>query len=153
MNELIRRNNYYSPAVFSTAFDDLLDGFFRTPAWFGKEQVSYPMNVVKIKKNGEITGCRLEYALAGFDKDEITLSLDGDVLRVEAEHKKEEQENESYQHNGIAYRKLSASYRLMDDADKDAITSGFKNGLLTITIPLKAKEEEKTPAAKRIEIE
>lgn len=151
MNELIRRNSHYSPAVFSTAFDDLLDEFFSTPAWFGKEKVSYPMNVVKIKKDGEITGCRLEYALAGFDKDEINLSLDGDVLKIEAEHKKEEQEDESYQHNGIAYRKLSAAYRLMDDADKDAITSDFKNGLLSITIPLKTTNE-KIPAAKRIEI-
>ena len=152
MNELMKRNNFYSPAIFSTAFDDMLDEMFKTPSWFGKEKVSYPMNVVTLKKDGEAIGCRLEYALAGFNKDEITLSLDGDVLKIEAEHKQESPENESYQHNGIAYRKLSASYRLMDDADKDTITSGFKNGLLTITIMLKGKDKE-IPPAKRIEIQ
>ena len=154
MNELIRRGSHYSPAIFSTAFDSMLDEMFNTPAWFGKEKVSYPMNVVTLSRNGEVTGCRLEYALAGFGKDDISLSLDGDILRIEAEHgQKEEGEfDEKYQHNGIAYRKLSASYKLMDDADRDNISSKFENGLLSITIMLKGNEQ-KALAPRRIEIE
>ena len=158
MFNLIHRNNY------PTAFDDLfptqmLDKFFDEvfdnedfkPTRWAKETSAYPMNVVSIKKDGKTVAKRLEYALAGFAKNEINVSLKNGVLTIEAKHNQSDSENETSEYNGISYKKMTVSYSLMDNADEDGITSKFENGLLSITIPLK-KEEPQINGSKRIDI-
>ena len=158
MFNLIHRNNY------PTAFDDLfptqmLDKFFDEvfdnedfkPTRWAKETSAYPMNVVSIKKDGKTVAKRLEYALAGFAKNEINVSLKNGVLTIEAKHNQSDSENETSEYNGISYKKMTVSYSLMDNADEDGITSKFENGLLSITIPLK-KEEPQINGSRRIDI-
>ena len=158
MFNLIHRNNY------PTAFDDLfptqmLDKFFDEmfdnedfkPTRWAKETSAYPMNVVSIKKDGKTVAKRLEYALAGFAKNEINVYLKNGVLTIEAKHNQSDSENETSEYNGISYKKMAVSYSLMDNADEDGITSKFENGLLSITIPLK-KEEPQINGSKRIDI-
>ena len=162
MNSLIRRNNntfntmidnLFAPtSMFEKAFDDMFNNEFFKPTRWAKESSIYPMNVVNVKKDGKTVAKRLEYALAGFEKNEIKLSLKNDILTIEAEHKQEADENETTEYNGISYKKMTLSYSLMDNADQDKITSKFNNGLLSITIPLK-KEEEPVDDSKYIDIE
>ena len=159
MFNLIHRNSNYP-----TAFDDLfptqmLDKFFDEmfdnedfkPTRWAKETSAYPMNVVSIKKDGKTVAKRLEYALAGFAKNEINVSLKNGVLTIEAEHNQNDSENETSEYNGISYKKMTVSYSLMDNADEDGITSKFENGLLSVTIPFK-KEEPQINGSKRIDI-
>lgn len=158
MFNLIHRNNY------PTAFDDLfptqmLDKFFDEvfdnedfkPTRWAKETSAYPMNVVSIKKDGKTVAKRLEYALAGFAKNEINVYLKNGVLTIEAKHNQSDSENETSEYNGISYKKMTVSYSLMDNADEDGITSKFENGLLSVTIPFK-KEEPQINGSKRIDI-
>ena len=163
-NGLIRRSNNSS---LSSVFDNLFaptsmiekvfgdmfdDGFFKPNRW-AKESSVYPMNVVNVKKDGKTVAKRLEYALAGFSKDEIKLSLKNDILTIEAEHNPVADENETTEYNGISYKKMTLSYSLMDNADQDGITNKFSNGLLSITIPLKKEEDEPADGSKYIDIE
>lgn len=150
MFNLIHRNNY------PTAFDDLFptqmfDNEDFKPTRWAKETSAYPMNVVSIKKDGKTVAKRLEYALAGFAKNEINVSLKNGVLTIEAKHNQSDSENETSEYNGISYKKMTVSYSLMDNADEDGITSKFENGLLSITIPLK-KEEPQINGSRRIDI-
>lgn len=158
-NGLIRRNNnnlgtmidkLFAPTdEFQKVFDVFNDEFFQPNRW---AKSSYPMNVISVKEKGKTIAKRLEYALAGFRKDEITLSIKDDILTIDAEHKQESDENEIPEYNGISYKKMSLSYALMENADQEKITCRFENGLLSITIPLK-KEDEPTNDFKRIEIQ
>jgi HSP20 family protein len=132
----------------NSAFDEIMNDFFGKPAyWVGKEK-TYPMNVVRIIKNDEVVAYRLEYALAGFNKEDIKISVNGNILKIEASMPKEiiddekEDDGEIIVYNGISYRDMSLSYKLMENADKKNITSKFENGLLKITIPAKVEAED-----------
>lgn len=149
MNDLIR-NNFSFPFINNSVFDEMINDFFEKPSTFliGKDKNTYPMNVITIKKNGEIVSYRLEYALAGFKKEEIKISISNNILKVEATHNSQKEENEdndtceTVYYNGISYRNMYASFKLMEDANCKKITSKFENGLLCITIPIKKEVEE-----------
>ena len=138
-------DNMFAPTSrIENMFEDLFnDDSFKPTRWAKKSSV-YPMNIVNVKKDGKIVAQRLEYALAGFKKNEIKISLKDDILTIEAEQQPETNENETVEFNGISYKKMTLSYSLMGNADQDSITSKFENGLLSITIPVKKDEE---PAA------
>jgi len=149
MTNLMKRNGFY-PMMNQSLFDDVMNDFFgKSTFWTGKEKLSYPMNVIRIIENEETIAYRLEYALAGFKKEDIKISISGDILKVEATHKNNENENEIVEYNGISYKDLISSFKLMKYADKANITSKFDNGLLLITIPSKVEVEE----SKLIDIE
>ena len=136
------------PMMDASFFDEIMNEFFEKPTrWIGKEK-NYPMNVVKIVENGEITAYRLEYALAGFSKKDIKISISGDNLQIEANHNnKENFDDNNYEivtYNGISYKSMKMTYKLMQDADKNKIVSNFIDGLLSITIPVKKENEYST---------
>ena len=161
MFNLVRRNqsnyptfdNMFAPTyMFDKFFDEVFDNDFFKPTRWAKESSTYPMNVVNVKKDGKTVAKRLEYALAGFRKEDINLSLKNGILTIDAEHKQDENKDETNEYNGISYKKMTVSYSLMDNADADRITSKFSDGLLAITIPLK-KEEPPVDDSKVIDIE
>ena len=160
MNNLIRRNSNSNPfdaflaptSLFNKMLDDVFNDDFFKPTRWAKETSMYPMNVVNVTKDGKTVAKRLEYALAGFKKDEIKVSLKDGILTIEAEHSPFENEGETTEYNGISYKKMSMSYTLTDNADDNAITSKFADGLLSVTIPLK-KEEPAVDCTKYIDIE
>lgn len=145
MTNLLTTRNHSFTLMNNSVFDEIMNDFFGKPScWVGKEK-NYPMNVIKIMNNGEVSAYRLEYALAGFNKNEIKISVNNNILKIEAIHnedKNEEDNCEIMAYNGIAYRNMSVAYKLMENADKKNITSKFENGLLKITIPAKVEVEE-----------
>lgn len=160
-NRNSNNNNNYSTAfdslfaptqMLGKFFDEVFDNEDFKPTRWAKETSAYPMNVVNVKKDGKTVAKRLEYALAGFAKNEISISLKNGVLTIEAEHNQDSNENETNEYKGISYKKMTVSYSLMDNADEDGITSKFENGLLSITIPFK-KEEPPVDDSKFINIE
>lgn len=146
MTNLMSRNQMF-PFINNKMFDELMEDFFGKPScWVGKEKPNYPMNVIRVIKNDEVVAYRLEYALAGFNKDDIKISVNGDVLKINVSMPKEvidEKEDEEFiVYNGISYRDMAMSYKLMENADKKNIKSKFENGLLKITIPAKVEKED-----------
>ena len=94
----------------------------------------------------------LEADLPGFDKKDIKLDLNGDVLTVSAErhseHEKEDKKG-NYIRCERSYGKYSRQYDVsMIDTDK--IAAKYENGVLKLTLP---KKEKLLPEAKTIEIE
>ena len=161
MMNLVRRNEedlFDGLLTPSRLFNEAIGTLFGNesiwnPNRWARESSLYPMNVVRVKKDGKSVAQRLEYALAGFTKDEIKVTLKDDTLLVEAEHKPEENKDEEAEYNGISYKKMSCQYQLTDDADKEAVACAFKDGLLTITVPFKKEEEKPVDEAKRIDIQ
>lgn len=148
MTNLMSRSRMF-PLMNNHVFDEMMNDFFGKPAyWIGKEKTNYPMNVIRIIKNGEIVAYRLEYALAGFNKEDIKISVTGNTLKIDASMPKqiideEDDDNgEVIVYHGISYRDMSLSYKLMENTDKKNITSKFENGLLKITIPAKVEVED-----------
>ncbi len=127
---------------FFSQFDSEDDG------GFNHTLPNFPKMNIKSHKE---KGWKIEMALAGYSKDEISINLEGGVLTVKG---KSEKENDDYTFlrdcRGITSQNFSQSFRLSEEIlDLKEISSKFENGLLTITIPLKA---EAIPEKRTIEI-
>lgn len=134
----------------TSVFDEIMEEFFKSPtSIIGKEKSSYPMNITKKVKDGEVISYQLTYALAGFAKEDIKITIKDDVLKIEAKHDSkttDETENDDEPivetvYHGISYKNMSMSFKLMNNVDKENITSKYENGLLEIIVPAKKEED------------
>ncbi len=93
----------------------------------------------------------MESELPGFEKDDISLDINGDYLVISAE-KKSECENKSDDGKYIRRERTCGTYKRsfgISDVNADEISAEYKNGILTIELPKKKPQE---PVAKRLEI-
>ena len=109
-------------------FDNLVNDFERRFS----NQISNNYPPFNIVKTGENT-FELEVAVTGFDKDEVTVEVDQNLLIVRGKKAKEEDERtRQYQHHGLASRDFYRTWTLAEYFEvKDA---SIKNGVLTIPL-------------------
>ena len=124
-----------SPRLVNHLFSDIEE-------LFRKDQVGVPYDIIAhTNENNEVDYVQIIWALAGYDKTNINVSVLGDKLDVSVT-KEDEQEDpkKQYWYRGITKRSLKSSFALLSAVDKGKINSQFKDGLLTVTLPLKQKE-------------
>jgi molecular chaperone IbpA len=111
---------------YSVGLDDI---FYRLHSYgMGSVNEAYPpYNLVK---ESEIKW-RIEMALAGWDKDEIEVSTESNVLLVRSKAAKSKGEEE-YMHRGVATRTFARGFNLSDDVEIGEVK--FINGMLTINL-------------------
>ena len=111
---------------YSVGLDDI---FYRLHSYgMGTANEAYPpYNLVK---ESEIKW-RIEMALAGWDKDEIEVSTESNVLLVRSKEAKSKGEEE-YMHRGVATRTFARGFNLSDDVEIGEVK--FINGMLTINL-------------------
>ena len=111
---------------YSVGLDDI---FYRLHSYgMGSVNEAYPpYNLVK---ESEVKW-RIEMALAGWDKDEIEVSTESNVLLVRSKTAKSKGEEE-YMHRGVATRTFARGFNLADDVE--VTTVDFKNGMLVINL-------------------
>jgi len=83
----------------------------------------------------------IEFALVGLDSEDISVSVSGQTLKIEAEAKQNDEASEFY-HKKISRRSVKKHFTLHESIDKDSIEAEYKNGLLRVKLPLE-KEEKK----------
>lgn len=105
-----------------------------------------PVNIVKEGENNYT----VEIAVAGYDEDEIDVTVEKNTLKVSGKKaEKDEKVERNYVYRGIAGRSFVRSFILADTVEvRDA---SLKNGILTVTlenvIP-EAKKPRKIPLLK-----
>jgi molecular chaperone IbpA len=83
----------------------------------------------------------LEFALAGFDKDEVSITVENGQLKVSGQRSEvEEDESVTYLHKGIAARKFSTVFNLPEYMEVEQAL--FSNGILEITLEKRIPEEK-----------
>ena len=82
----------------------------------------------------------LELAVAGFEKDEISVSQDNKKLIISAEKAKKDEETK-YLHKGIAQRKFTREYALWEFWNVKSVD--LNNGILYVVINREIPEEKK----------
>jgi HSP20 family protein len=116
-------------AVPSNFFSDFFEGVN-----FKSYNSSYPYNLYQIGDK-----VVLEYALAGFSKEDIKVKVEGDYLKVNVskpplDHSIDEMK---FINKGISFRELKGSWRISGNIDVDSIKTSFENGLLKVVMPMK----------------
>jgi HSP20 family protein len=81
--------------------------------------------------------------LPGFETDDVTISLSGRDLTIEADHEETEESGDArYVRRERTHRSLSRTVRLPDAVDEDAATAEYRNGVLTVTLPRETAEQD-----------
>jgi HSP20 family protein len=135
----------YNP--FDEAFDDLFRGFFVRP-------VSYeaPAGVaqfrVDVSENDKSYLLRAE--IPGVNKEDISVSIDGDTVAISAEVKSEKdaKNGERVLRSERYYGKVYRAFTLGQAVDESGTSAKYANGVLELTLPKKAAVQ-----AKRITIQ
>ena len=108
--------------------DKFFNNSIQTPAY-------PPYNVVKIDDDKIV----MEFAVAGFKKDDISITTEKNVLSIKAE--KSESEEKKYLHKGIAARKFSRAFTLPEYFE--VTDAWFEDGILYIDLIRNIPEEKK----------
>lgn len=131
---LLTKMNEGFPSVrglFNDFFDAdkfFLNGFLTNPSRYIPAT-----NVKETDKQFE-----LEVAAPGFDKQDFKVEIEKGVLRISAEKKQESKKNDKdYTRQEFSYSSFSRAFVLPDTADENQINAGYKDGVLTLTIPKK----------------
>lgn len=134
---IMKYNNLSSPFIFEgdifQRMFNLLEANHINDVW-----TSDPYDIYKDKDGNTL----IEFALVGLSEEDISVSVSGQTLKIEASSKKEDSEKTEVYHKKISRRSIKKSFTLHQNVDKEAITAEYKNGLLKITVPL-VKEERK----------
>ena len=110
-------------------------GFGMEPFWRGEVAwggAAPVVDVVEKDKEYEITA-----ELPGLDEKNIEVKLSDDVLTIKGEKKEEKEEKQKdYYLSERRYGSFQRSFRLPDGVDAEKIEARFKNGVLTLSLPL-----------------
>ncbi|MFG3259848.1 Hsp20/alpha crystallin family protein [Streptomyces sp. NPDC048172] len=133
------------PAHLPDVFDWIESGLTGIPLWRGVPGAH------DIRIEAELTedAYRVHAELPGLDPEkDIEISIDHDVLTLKAERG---ERTETTHHTEFRYGTLVRSTRLPAGARTDETTASYKDGILTVTVPLAGahKTPEKTVPVQR----
>ena len=122
--------NTLFPRTAIVGFDRMLDDL----SLLAKQTNDHypPHNIVK---TGE-SDYSIELAIAGFNKDELTLEVKDRMLTVTGEHNSEDRE---YIYRGISTKKFKKTFRLSEHVHVK--NADINNGILTIELKYTIPEE------------
>ena len=123
---------------------NILDNFFDDELfnWDVPERTVIP-NYDIIENDSEYL---IDFSLAGFTKEDVSLNVENDILTIEGERKANE--DIKYNRKTTFYGKFKKTFTLPEDVVADKIDASFENGILSIGIP----KNEKAKLSKSIEI-
>ena len=93
----------------------------------------------------------METEMPGFDKKDINIDINGDVLTLSAKHEantEDKTDSGKYIRRERTYGSYKRSFDLTG-VDTDNIAAQYQNGILTLTMP---KKQPEVPTARRLEI-
>lgn len=97
-----------------------------------------PYNVIKFSDDDYV----MEFAVAGFKKDNVSITTEKNVLTVKGEKEDPEfEKNSGYVHKGIAGRKFSRSFTLPEYFE--VVGAEMEDGMLLIKLERQIPEEKK----------
>ena len=128
-------------------FDVLFKNFFNNDSFFApalETKISHPVDIYETKE-----GLHFEIACTGLSKEDVSINIEGDILRVIYE---KDGENEidvtNYIHKGIARRSFNLGYKISSRFDLQNGDAQMDNGLLLISIPFAEQAKPKALAIK-----
>lgn len=130
---LVLRKNIFNQDPFINHFFDL-----REKPKASAQHRSINVDISEQEKHYELVA-----ELAGFDKSDISVSIEDNILSIKAEKKSKEPSSDE---KNIIRRErffgsLIRSFDLGENINEEEISATFKNGLLSLLLPKKIEEK------------
>ena len=131
MSSLISRGS-----LFDDFFRDVAPGFYVEPL-HGDPLPSAASINVDVEETDK--GYTVHAEVPGVNKEDIHVSLDGNVVTVRAEVKQQDSEtkDEKVLRSERYYGAVSRSFQLPQEVDAGAAKAKYENGILNLTLPKK----------------
>ena len=142
MNSLVTRGS-----LFDDFFKDIAPGFYVRP--LHGDGVPTPSQI-KVDVKETDGGYTVQAEVPGVPKEDIHVSIDGNVVSLRAEVRQHDQktEGEKVLRSERYYGSVARSFQLPADIDAAQAKARYDNGVLTLTLPKKLNN-----AAQRLNIE
>ncbi|HCD36639.1 Hsp20/alpha crystallin family protein [Chlorobium phaeovibrioides] len=86
----------------------------------------------------------IEADMPGMKKEDVTVSMEDDVLSISAEREhSEEEKKKGYHRIERSWGSLSRSFTVGDNVDSEHIDASYDNGVLKIVVPKKEPEPKR----------
>ncbi len=129
--------------MFPSIVNDLLG-----PDWFGGTNWTPKTTAPAVNVKETEADFMLELVVPGFNKEEIEIEVDKNMLRLSARHEEEKsEENERYTRREFSMSSFERTFQLPETVNEDAIEADYREGILHIRLP---KREENLPKPKRL---
>jgi HSP20 family protein len=136
---LVKWQNPRSIFNLKNDVDSFFDDFFNTAALDERQQEISPRINVEENENEWVISAELP----GVTKEDVKVNFQDGVLTISGEKKFEkEDKDKNYHRVERSYGKFSRSMRISTPIVSDKIEAGYKDGILTISLP---KAEEAKP--------
>ncbi|WP_339699010.1 Hsp20/alpha crystallin family protein [uncultured Marixanthomonas sp.] len=133
---LVKRNDNWLPSLLDELFtENRLD----TPNY---ENFSIPAVNIQEKNTNFV----VQLAVPGLSKENFSIEVEEDILKISAEVSSENEENKTedeikYTRKEFNYNSFKRSFTLPENVNVESVNASYENGVLEITLP--KKEEEK----------
>ena len=126
---------------FASNIDDLFKGLFLRPVRFDMEGAPQLQIKLDVKKSDGAYSVTAE--LPGVNKEDIQVNVEGNVVSIAAEVKKESEEKKGEEviRSERYYGRLERSFALESDVDESKVDAKYENGVLKLKLPLKASSK------------
>ena len=121
----------------------MFDDFFK-PVFYGVKENSMKTDIKETETEYE-----LSVDMPGYNKEDITLSLDNGYLKVEAKREEKEEDKDNFIRRERSYS-CARSYYVGDKVTEEDIKAKYDNGTLTLKVP---KVQKEIPQKRNIAIE
>lgn len=124
---------------FGASLADLFDGLFVRPVRLGIDGRNELAMKIDVKQDDKAYAVTAE--MPGVKKDDIHVRVEGNLVSIEAEVKKEQEEkkDERVVRSERYYGKLARSFTLEYEIDEASVQAAYSDGLLKLTLPKKVK--------------
>ena len=131
---------------FSVNLDDFFKGMFLRPV---RMDIDTPEVQIKLNVTRSDGAYKVDAEMPGVKKEDIHVSVDGSLVTITGEVKKEKEEKKGEQvvRSERYFGKVERSFSLPHEIDEPHVDAKFSDGVLKLTLPLREKTK-----AKQIEI-
>ena len=136
-------------------FPNLFSDFFKPwSEWFDSDGFfnGRTMNVPAVNIAENKNDYTVSLAAPGMKKEDFKIEVDGSMLTISSEKEESAAENEArYTRKEYSYSSFSRSFTLPEHVNKDSITAGYNDGVLSLTLP-KKEEVKKISGSRQIAV-
>lgn len=113
---------------------------------FSGQYPNYPVSNHLVASNGD---SKLEIAVPGFKKEEITVEIEGSKLTISGVKAERDDPEGVFVHRKLARRDFNLAFKCHPQTDFSNADVSLENGILTVMLPLK---EEAKPVRKQLTV-